>query len=147
MWRRLILFVVCPVLLSYGLAMAAQSAGIRTAGLIWLAALFYYVIFGLPGLLIVVRLGRGKRRDWVEMAGLLASMSVGIFGWATLSYGGSFFVVEADGPRRYTVFEAALFGLRDAAVDTLLAATVVGTVILTAKLLETTLRGTPTTVA
>ena len=147
MWRRLILFVLCPVLLSYGLAMAVQSAGIRTAGLIWLAALFYYVIFGLPGLVIVTNLGRGRRRDWVEMAGLLASMAVGVLAWSTLSYSTSVFVVEAGGPRRYTIFEAALFGFRDAAIDTLLAGVVVATVVLIAKFAETAFRRTPASVA
>lgn len=139
MVRRVLIFVVCPISLSFGLALLAQAAGVRTAGIHWLSSVIYYVVFALPGLVLVVRLRSSKRRDMVEAAGALSAMAVGIFVWSTLGYGASFYVVEADGPRRYTALEAALFGLRDAALDVTLAASVLAISIIGARLVEVTL--------
>lgn len=100
MIRRLILFVLIPLALSYCAAWLASSLGVRTVGLHWLNTVLHYLFFGLPGLAVVATLGRGKRRDFVEMAGLLAAMGVGAAFWAGLSYGRWFYVVETDGPRR-----------------------------------------------
>ncbi|WP_420472033.1 hypothetical protein [Brevundimonas sp. FT23042] len=98
--------------------------------------MLHYLVFGLPGLAVVATLGRGERRDFVEMAGLLAAMGVGAAFWAGLSYGRWFYVVETDGPRRYNFLEAAALGLRDAALNTGLAALVLGLVLVSAKLLQ-----------
>jgi hypothetical protein len=136
MIRRLILFVLIPLALSYCLAQLAISLGVRTAGLHWLTTVAYFLFFGLPGLAVVTTLGRGQRRDFVEMAGLLCAMGVGAAFWAGLSYGRWFYVVESDGPRRYTFVEAAALGLRDAALDTGLAAVVLGLVLVSARLLQ-----------
>ena len=136
MVRRVLLFIICPITLSFGLALLAQAAGVRTAGVHWLASVIYYIVFALPGLFLVVSLGRTKRRDLVEAAAALSAMAVGIFVWSTLGYGASFYVVEADGPRRYTVWEAALFALRDAALDVTLAASVLALSLMGARLLE-----------
>lgn len=140
MIRRLLLFVLFPVALSYGLALFAISLGVRTAGLHWLTTVAYFLFFfGLPGLAVVTTLGRGQRRDFVEMAGLLFAMGVGAAVWASLSYGRWFYKVEPDGPRRYTFVEAVALGLRDAALDAALAGLVLGTVLVTARLLQTLL--------
>ena len=136
MIRRLLLFVLLPLVLSYGLALLAISLGVRTAGLHWLTTVANFLFFGLPGLVVVTTLGRGQRRDFVEMAGLLFAMGVGAAVWASLSYGRWFYTVEPDGPRRYTFVEAAAFGLRDAALDTALAALVLGSVLVSARLLR-----------
>lgn len=136
MIRRLILFVLLPLALSYCFALLADSLGVRTAGLHWLTTAACYVFFGLPGLAVVATLGRGQRRDFVEMAGLLVAMGVGIAFWAGMSFGRWFFVVENDGPRRYTFLEAAALGLRVAAFHTVLAALVLGTALVSVKLLQ-----------
>ncbi|RYE58687.1 MAG: hypothetical protein EOP20_05740 [Hyphomicrobiales bacterium] len=78
------IFILCPLALSYGLALWAQAAGLRTAGIHWLASVFYYLIFALPGLMFVVSSGRGQRRDFVEAAGALSCLAVGVFVWSTL---------------------------------------------------------------
>jgi hypothetical protein len=114
MIRRLSLFVILPVALGYGLAMLAISLGVRGAGVHWLNALPYYLMFGLPGLAVATALGRGRRRDFVEMAGLLSAMLV------------SYALVEGLGSGLwfYAVF------------DTFLAALVLGTVLLSARFLQ-----------
>lgn len=142
MVRRLVLFVLIPLPLSYCLALLAISLGVRTAGLHWLTTVAYFLFFGLPGLAVVTTLGRGQRRDFVEMAGLLFAMAVGAAFWASLGYGRWFYVAEIDGPRRYTFAEAATRGLRDAAFDTALVALVLGFVLLSARLLEPHFRRT-----
>ncbi|WP_242076520.1 hypothetical protein [Brevundimonas diminuta] len=140
MVRRVLIFLICPLVLGFGLAQWAQAAGIRTAGIHWLASVFYYLIFALPGLVLVVRLGRGKRRDFVEAAGALGAMATGILVWATLGYGAFFNVVEADGPRRYTIMEAALFGLRDAAFNVTLAGLALAASLIGVRLIEAGIR-------
>lgn len=140
MVRRVLIFLICPIVLSFGLAHWAQAAGMRTAGIHWLVSVFYYLVFALPGLVLVVRLGRGKRRDFVEAAGALGAMAIGILMWATLGYGALFNVIEADGPRRYTIMEAALFGLRDAAFDVTLAGLALAVSIIGVRLIEAGIR-------
>lgn len=136
MIRRLTLFVLIPLAVSYCLAHLAISLGVRTAALHWLNTVAYFLVFGLPGLAVVTTLGRGRRRDFVEMAGLLCAMGVGATLWAALSYGQWFYVVQSDGPRRYSFVEAVALGLRDAALDTGLAAVVLGLVLVSARLLQ-----------
>lgn len=136
MIRRLILFVLIPLALSYCAAWLASSLGVRTAGLHWLNTVLLYLFFGLPGLAVVAMLGRGQRRDFVEMAGLLCAMAVGGAFWAAQSYGRWGYLVVTDGPRHYTFVEAAVLGLRDTALVTSLAAVVLGLVLVGARLLH-----------
>ena len=114
MIRRLTLFVILPIALGYGLAILAISLGVRTAGLHWLNAVPYYLLFGLPGLAVATARGRGHRRDFVEMAWLLFAMLVG------------YALVEGLGSGRWFY----------AAIDTVLAGLVLGSILVSARLLQ-----------
>jgi len=131
MIRRLILFVLCPLVLSYGVALLAVTLGFSTAGLHWLALVFYYLLFGLPGLAVATSLEHRKRRDLVELIGLVTGIGVGVFVWVTLGY-----VLQTSVDHDYAFSEAAMIGLLDAALNAGMAGLTVGLVLIGDTLLK-----------
>lgn len=134
--RRLLIFVIYPFGLSYLMALSAQAAGLRWAGMLWLGVAFNYLVFGLPGLLAAVWLGREQMRDWLEFKAALTTMAIGCFVFASIKYGTWFFTSDEEGIRRYSFVEASALGLRDSILNVSLAAAIVAVCILIGKRVE-----------
>lgn len=134
--RRLLIFVICPIGLSYLIALTAQAAGMRLAGMLWFGMAFTYLAFGLPGLLAAVWLGREQRRDWLEFKAALTTMAIGCFVFASINYGTWFFTSDEEGIRRYSFVEASALALRDSIFNVSLAAVVVAVCVLIGKRVE-----------
>jgi len=134
--RRLLIFVISPIGLSYLMALTAQAAGLRLAGILWLGIAFNYLVFGLPGLLAAVWLGREKMRDWLEFKAAFTTMAIGCFVFASINYGTRFFTSDEEGMRRYSFVEASALGLRDSILNVSLAAVIVAACVLIGKRVE-----------